>query len=160
MNLLVSKEERQAHKLLGDEGKWKHPPTGCVTFQNGLAKERAHGGGSGRSWGRETAFGRMGVVESVPGSALGSQGDGEGVGELELAREVVCRVYWTVELCWELRSQRQGSSRSAARCAQKDEVKKPRASTSRVDTDSKQLRGGRARTRLGTAPAAARQRRP
>ena len=92
VNLLVSIEEKEAHELLGDEGKWKHPLVGRDTFENGLATERAHGGSSGRSWGGKTASGRFGGVESVPGSALGLQGDGEGDGKLELAREVACRV--------------------------------------------------------------------
>jgi len=67
-----------------------------------VATEKAHDGGPGRSWGRKTASERLGGVDSVPGSALGSQGDGEGVGELESARGVACRVYWTVELHWVL----------------------------------------------------------
>jgi len=97
VNLLASEEEEQAHELLGDERNLKQPLTRRVTFQNSVATEKAHGGGPGRSWGRKTAFGRLGGIESVPGSALGSQGNGEGGGELELARGVACRVYWMVE---------------------------------------------------------------
>ena len=63
-----------------------------------MATERAHGGGSDRSWGRKKASGRLGRAGSALGCALGSQGDGEGDGELELAREVACRVYLVMKL--------------------------------------------------------------
>ena len=43
--------------------------------------------------------GQLGGVGSAPGCALGSQRDGEGDEELELARGVACRVYWMFELC-------------------------------------------------------------
>ena len=52
VNLLASKEKQQAHELLGDKGKWEHPLVWRATFKNGLATERAHGGGLGRSWRR------------------------------------------------------------------------------------------------------------
>ena len=50
VNLLASKEKQQAHELLGDKGKWEHPLVWRATFKNGLATERVHGGGPGRSW--------------------------------------------------------------------------------------------------------------
>jgi len=95
-SLLASEEGKQAHEPLSDEGRWKHPLMGRVTFQNGLAVERAHGGGSSQSWGRRTTFGRLGGVEGIPGSVLGPHGDDEGVGELDLARGEAHRAYWVV----------------------------------------------------------------
>jgi len=52
-NLLAfEEEEEQAHELLGDERNRKQLLTRRVTLWNGVATEKAHGGGPGRSWGR------------------------------------------------------------------------------------------------------------
>jgi len=45
---------------------------------------------------------RFGGVGSTPGHALGSQGSDKDGGELNLAKEVARKAYWTVELRWEL----------------------------------------------------------
>ena len=78
----------------------KHPLVGRVTFDNGLATEKAHDGRLGWSWGRRKASGLLGRARV--GCALGSQQDGEDDGELNLAKEVARKAYWTVELRWEL----------------------------------------------------------
>ena len=74
----------------------KHPLVGRVTFDNGLATEKAHDGRLGWSWGRRKASGLLGRARV--GCALGSQQDGEDDGELNLAKEVACRVYRAMEL--------------------------------------------------------------
>ena len=56
-NLFMSEEEGQAHELLGNERNRKQLLTRCVTLWNGVATEKAHGGGPGRSWGRRGGFG-------------------------------------------------------------------------------------------------------
>ena len=85
VNLLASKEKQQAHELLGDKGKWEHPLVWRATFKNGLATERAHGGGLGRSWRRTEKLRRLGGLEKELGGALSSQGGGERCGVLNLA---------------------------------------------------------------------------
>ena len=91
-NLFMSEEEGQAHEILGNERNRKQLLTRCVTLWNGVATEKAHGGGPGQSSGRKTALGQLRGAGRVPGHTLGSQGYGEGVGQLELVRGVACRV--------------------------------------------------------------------
>ena len=57
VNLFASREKEQVHELLGKEGNQKQLLTRRVTLSNGVATEKAHGGGPGRSWGRRGGFG-------------------------------------------------------------------------------------------------------
>ena len=85
--LFASREEEEAHELLGIKRNRKHPLVRYFAHWNSAATERAHGGGLGRCWGRTEKFWQLGGLEKELGGALSSQGGGECSGLLNLAQE-------------------------------------------------------------------------